>query len=96
MDDPYGQINPAYRQGQVGDAFNNAGVAGASARSNYNWKNVPHYNSGETDYTQRDFTESAAEELQTDESRGQNEVLSWAMLQESTHLLNYIRLYSRR
>ncbi len=96
MDDPYGQIRPTYRQGVAGDAFNDPGYTAASSRSQFDWKNVPHYDSTEDDYTKRDFTESAAEELEADESRGQNEVLTWAMLEESTRLLNYIRLYARR
>jgi hypothetical protein len=93
-DDPYGKINPEYRAGVAGDAFKDKG--GASGRSSYNWKNVPDYSSTSTDYAERDFTESASEELETNESRGQNEILTWAMLEESTRLINYLRFYTRR
>jgi hypothetical protein len=95
MDDPYGQINPEYQRGVTGDAFNNTGVAGANQRGNYNWKNVPHYNATEDDYTQRDFTRSAAEELTADESRGQNEVLSWEQINGKKQMINYLRFYTR-
>ncbi|HEX2900246.1 MAG TPA: hypothetical protein VHS96_11065, partial [Bacteroidia bacterium] len=94
MDDPYGQVNPGYRHGVAGDAFKDVG--GSGGRSAYNWRNVPNYDASDPDYADRDFTESAAEELVANESRGQNEVLSWAQIEESTNLLNYLRFYTRR
>lgn len=94
MDDPYGQVNPEYRHGVSGDAFKDKG--GSGGRSSYNWRNVPHYDASEDDYSERDFTRAAAEELDADEMRGQNEVLTWAMIEESTNLLNYLRFYTRR
>lgn len=94
MDDPYGQVNPDYRHGVAGDAFKDVG--GSGGRSAYNWRNVPNYDASDPDYADRDFTESAAEELVANESRGQNEVLSWAQIEESTNLLNYLRFYTRR
>lgn len=94
IDDPYGQVNPGYRQGVAGDAFKDVG--GTAGRGSYNWKNVPHYDATENDYSERDFTRSAAEELEADESRGQNEIITWEMIRESTRLLYYIRLYDRR
>jgi hypothetical protein len=94
MDDPYGQVNPGYRQGVAGDAFKDVG--GGSGRSAYNWRNVPNYSTAETDYANRDFSRAKAEELETNESRGQNEVLSWEQIDKSTRLLNYLRFYTRR
>ncbi len=94
MDDPYGQVNPGYRRGVSGDAFKDVG--GTSGRGAYNWRNVSHDDVTGDDYSQRDFTRAAAEELEADESRGQNEVLSWAQIEGGTHLLNYLRFYTRR
>lgn len=94
LDDPYGQVNPEYRKGTAGDAFKDTG--GTGSRSAYDWKNVPHYSPNEDDYSKRDFTRAAAEELETDERRGENGVITWKMIDESTNLLNYIVLYTRR
>ncbi len=94
MDDPYGQVNPAYRHGVAGDAFKDAG--GSGGRGDYDWRNEPDYDASDPDYADRDFTREAAEELEADESRGQNEVLTWAQMENSTHLLNYLRFYTRR
>jgi hypothetical protein len=93
-DDPFGSHNPEYRYGQTGDLFK--GEDQSKGRSKYDYKNVPHYDSDEDEYTKRDFTAEAAQNLEDDESRGDSILMKWEMISESSNgFLNYIILYDK-
>ncbi len=95
VDDPYGGHAQDYIKGSSGDLFKGKGKTGS--RSNYEYKNVPHFNSNETDYTNRDFTAKAGQNLDDDESRGDSVLLKYKMINDSTsELINYIVLYEKK
>ncbi|MCR6641932.1 MAG: DUF4157 domain-containing protein [Sporocytophaga sp.] len=83
LDDPYGGLNPDYRRTskQIGDFYLPMGKD--SGRNDYNYKNVPDYSSTEPDYTKRDFSYTAGQNLKENESRGDSKVLPWKVLNES-------------
>ena len=93
-DDPYGLHNPDYRYGESGDLFKGDDLL--KKRSEYDYKNVPHYNRNKDDYTKRDFTAEAAQNLEDDESRGNSIIMKWEMINESSNgFINYIVLYEK-
>ena len=65
-------------------------------RSTYNYMNVAHNNSNETDYSKRDFTAEAAQNLEADESRGKSFLLKWEMINDSSAgFIYYIAFYEK-
>jgi len=91
VDDPYGGQAEDYRYGVTGDLF-----AGKSKTDRSDFKNVIHDNVLETDYTKRDFTVEAGQNLKDDESRGDSILLKYEMINESTsEFINYIVLYEK-
>ena len=100
IDDPYGKINPDYRKnsGKKMDMYLPAGkeLTKSVRRTSYTYKNVPSYDSSETDYTKRDFTATAAQNLVDNEKRGDSTEISFEMLNESkSEIINYIVLYPK-
>jgi hypothetical protein len=94
VDDPYGSHAIDYRYGYSGDLFKGKNKTGS--RSSYDYKNEVHTNKTETDYTKRDFTSEAAQNLETDESRGNSFLLKWEMIDDSkAGLINYIVFYEK-
>ena len=87
LDDPYGGLVDSYRHGEKGDFFAGKGKKNRTAN-----KNTVH-SSTETDYTKRDFTAEAAQNLEADESRGKSKILKWEMINESKSLIYYIMIY---
>ncbi len=99
VDDPYGGHASDYRYGTSGDLFAGKGK-GSSSRNTAGYKNKVHDNASETDYTKRDFTAEAAQNLEADESRGKSILLKWEMINESKskngkNLFNYIVFYEK-
>ncbi len=91
VDDPLGGNAEAYRYGSKGDLF-----GGKGKKRSYTYKNKPHYNSTETDYTKRDFTAAAAQDLAADESKGKSQLIKYKMIDESNKgLFNYMVLYKK-
>ena len=87
LDDPYGGLVDSYRQGQEGDFF--AGKDKFDRAAN---RNIVHVGSNK-DFTKRDFTAEAAQNLEDDEKRGESKTLKWEMINESKSLIFYIVLY---
>jgi len=87
LDDPYGGLVDSYRQGETGDFFAGNGKKNRTAN-----KNKVHISS-ETDYSKRDFTAEAAQNLEDDEARGDTKTLKWEMINESKSLIYYIVIY---
>jgi hypothetical protein len=95
LDDPYGSHADNYRFGEDGDFFK--GKNENKERSEYNYKNVPHFNSELNDYTKRDFTAEASQNLESDESRGDSQLLKWDMINESKNgFIQYIVYYEKK
>ena len=95
LDDPYGSHADNYRFGEDGDFFK--GKNENKERSEYNYKNVPHFNSELNDYTKRDFTAETAQNLESDESRGDSQLLKWDMINESKNgFIQYIVYYEKK
>ncbi len=99
VDCPYGAINPDYRfkDGTIADMYIDTGKGDvANTRSSYDWKNVPDYDKSETDYTKRDFTVTAGQNLKDNESRGKNTEISYKMINESHEdFVRYIQILHR-
>jgi hypothetical protein len=93
LDDPYGELVDSYRHGEVGDLYGGKDKKRDSAN-----KNTVHSDSKITDYTKRDFTPEAAQNLEDDESKGKSKTLKWEMINESKkyagrNLIYYIIIY---
>ena len=66
-------------------------------RSEYNYKNISCFDSKEVDYTKRDFTAKAGQNLQGEESRGDSQLLKWDMINESKDgFIQYIVYYEEK
>ncbi|WP_053405048.1 hypothetical protein [Persicobacter sp. CCB-QB2] len=97
VDDPYGSHCEDYIYGNSGDLFKDKG--GKKRRSQYNYRNVPK-SSSDSDLTKRDFTATAAQNLEENESRGKNQLMKWEMFNKSkkhqgVFFAKYIILYEK-
>lgn len=94
VDDLYGGHNQDYRQWRTGDLYIGKGFT--SGRENYDYKNVNHYDKDENDYTKRDFTAEAGQNIESNESRGNSVLLTYTMLNECANFINGIYFYSNK
>ena len=101
VDDPYGGHYEEYRYGEEGDLFAGKNKGPSDRKKNGEpYRNTKHFNSNVKDYTKRDFTVEAGQNLIADESKGNSVLLKWEMINESKilknkSLINYIVLYGK-
>ena len=96
-DDPFGAHAKDYRYGKSGDMF--AGKDKNSRDRGLNgepYRNTKYFNAIGKDYTKRDFTANAAQNLEEKEKKGDSITLNWEMINESSNgLINYIVFYEK-
>jgi len=98
LDDPYGSHASSYKFGESGDLF--AGKDKDSKQRGDNgepYRNTKHFNTEVKDYTKRDFTAEAAQNLENDESKGASQLLKWSMINDSNYgFIKYIVYYEKK
>jgi len=100
VDDPYGKHAQDYRFGETGDLFAGKNKSN-SDRESAGYKNVVHDKVSETDYTKRDFTVEAGQNLEDDELRGNSILLKYEMINDSkassgNNFIYYLVLYEKK
>jgi hypothetical protein len=94
IDDPYGNHAPDYKYGEKGDLFAGKGKEYKDRKKKpVKYMNEPHYNSADKDYKKRDFTAEKAQNLTTDESRGESVLVKWDYI--SKGFVYYIIYYEK-
>lgn len=88
IDDPYGRIRAGYDRGKKGDAYADAG----KTRKTSDLRNVPAQVDHDKDGAEDDWKVGASEELAANESRGESNEQSDAVLSKAW---NYVALYRR-